>query len=64
MNILLGCILVFSALCELYIIFSLFVNKKNYRKNEIKKIPNKWYIIIIVIIIVLFAAYGILRNFV
>lgn len=55
-------IFICSELMAIYILFSLFYQKKKFKQKKISRIKNNKYIILIFIIIMLFFVSGILRN--
>lgn len=62
-NVISNCILIISILSVNYMIVDLIHQKRKLNRNEIKKIKNTKYIVIITTILILFLAHGLLRNF-
>ncbi len=62
-NVISNCILIISILSVNYMIVDLIHQKRKLNRNEIKKIKNTKYIVIITTILILFLVHGLLRNF-
>ena len=62
-NVISNCILIISILSVIYMIVDLIHQKRKLNRDEIKKIKNTKYIVIITTVLILFLVHGLLRNF-
>lgn len=62
-NVISNCILIISILLVVYMMVNLIHQKRKLNRDEIKKIKNTKYIVIITTVLILFLVHGLLRNF-
>lgn len=62
-NVISNFILIISILLVFYMIVDLIHQKRKLNRDEIKKIKNTKYIVIITTVLILFLVHGLLRNF-